>query len=521
MGLSTSLQQIATALLIAKRLKAEDPSLKVIIGGAIFIRDNAHQILREFHQVDYICCGEGEHTLRDLLSLNSFDLEKIKSIPNLVFRGAEGEILEGERKEMVNLSKLPLPDFSDYFSHSLRSRVLPFYPKITCETSRGCFYDKCHFCNLNAQWISRYRAKSDESVHQELQEQIKRYKTTRILFVDTNVSNRGALFKKLASDDIDYHIWAEVSGHLKLPTFINMRHAGVCDIQIGIESFSPHLLASFEKGVSVMRNMELLKWCSEYDMKVFYNLLINYPTETEEDERETTKISRFARYYQPPHLSSFMLTIDSPLEKALRASGNADKLKSKIPPFLSEMIPVGQRAALAPLLAPFVGVVPASNKVSWAELRKLKESWEEIYSRNQGQPGLVIRKGVEFYVLTDRTRLTDQYIILEGERALVYLACMQESRTMAEIIKETNLHEMEIELAIIELEQQGVLFSSEGRFLALAIWEDRLKAPMTYHVAAKEKKAQSKVPSETIVSVGPLTTTVSAQDADLLRTSSS
>ena len=61
--------------------------------------------------------------------------------------------------------------------------------------------------------------------------------------------------------------------------------AGVRHIQPGIESLSDHVLALMKKGVTGLRNVQLLKWCKEYGIEVDWNILYGFPGETREDYR--------------------------------------------------------------------------------------------------------------------------------------------------------------------------------------------------------------------------------------------
>jgi hypothetical protein len=277
-----------------------------------------------------------------------------------------------------------------------------------------------------------------------------------------------------------YHGWAEVSGHLRRSTFIAMRKAGICDIQIGIESFSPHLLQSFEKGVTAMRNMEMLKWCAELEFNLFYNLLIHYPTETQGDADITLRAIRFARYFQPPSISMFMLTVDSPLERSLRdvdrERRGVGRVETSVPSLLRAVLPEDKIPVLGPLLSPFVGVPPAVERVDWGPVLRAIEAWKAVWERNHRRPALLVRAGPGFAVITDLSGDTARHHRLEGRDAAIYLACIGESRTAEQIAAETRVHPLEVELSLYELEQLGILFSSDGRHLALGVWEDRVAA---------------------------------------------
>lgn len=471
-GFTTSLQQIATSLLVAKKLKERDCNYRIVFGGAILQERNARDVLSAFSEIDYIIYGEGEEALVQLCrQVAAPESKSLEAIPNLVYR-MEGRIVANRHAEMASLAKLPVPDYSDYFDFRLNEDALDLYPKIAVETSRGCFYDKCTFCNLNAQWIARYRAKSDEQVHAELISQVRRCQTTRILFVDTNISNRKSLFDRMQRDSIQYHAWGEVSGHLTRSAFSSMRAAGVQEIQIGIESFSPALLKNFKKGVTAMRNMELLKWCSEMDFNLFYNLMVNYPGETQTDADITLKAIEYARYYQPPAISDFMMTIDSPLERALRESGRLDLIPQGYDETLMSMVPPDKHGILIPLMSTFVGSGIQKSGVDWSGVFTAVRQWQTAYG-NTRKPSLTMRKGDGFLVITDSYGGELGFHKLLGLEAEVYLACMVEARSVSQIAKTIGYDETVVELELMRLHQLGLLYYSDSLYLALAVWEDR------------------------------------------------
>lgn len=189
------------------------------------------------------------------------------------------------------------------------------YLKIAVETSRGCFYGDCDYCNLNQQWGPKYRGKQGVSAYEEIRTLVSKYNTTRLLFVDTNITNRRDLLEQMAADDIDYECWAEVSAHTNRnrETLELMSDVGVRNIQIGIEAFSQRLLNVFEKGVNVMQNVESLKFCLQFNISLSYNLMIGHPEETPEDIQETLDLIDYVRYFEPPNLAMFTLAIDSPM----------------------------------------------------------------------------------------------------------------------------------------------------------------------------------------------------------------
>ena len=91
------------------------------------------------------------------------------------------------------------------------------------------------------------------------------------------------MLPRLAAAKLDVEFFWEVKANLTHEQVHLLRNAGVKQVQPGIESFSDRVLKIMRKGVTAFRNVELLKWCKEYGVKPYWNLLYGFPGETVED----------------------------------------------------------------------------------------------------------------------------------------------------------------------------------------------------------------------------------------------
>jgi hypothetical protein len=71
-------------------------------------------------------------------------------------------------------------------------------------------------------------------------------------------------------------------------------------IQPGIESLSTHVLDLLRKGVRMLQNVALLKWCRELGIRVSWNLLYGVPGETLDDYQAQTDLMRKIPHLIPP-----------------------------------------------------------------------------------------------------------------------------------------------------------------------------------------------------------------------------
>ena len=71
------------------------------------------------------------------------------------------------------------------------------------------------------------------------------------------------------------------SGHISSGTSSpRCGSGGLVSVQPGIESFSTHVLKLMKKHSTGMRNLELMKWCTYYDINNLYNILVGFAGET-------------------------------------------------------------------------------------------------------------------------------------------------------------------------------------------------------------------------------------------------
>lgn len=466
---TTSLVQFIPSLIIANKIKEKYPEVKIVMGGASLVGDIACNMLETFTEVDFIIKGEGENTLDALLTQLECGQCDYYSIDGLVFRNLNGEIVNNtERSLMCDLNALPTPIFDEYFTESLNGDYYP--PIITVESSRGCFWGRCSFCNLNSQWENSYREKKPEKVAKEIQCQAKKYKILDFFFTDSNVSNKKRLFDMLQEDEIEYNLHAEVSGHLKYADFINMRQAGMRDIQIGIEAFSASLLRKYKKGVSVMRNIEMLKWCSELGISVFYNVITGFPTTTADEVYETLNNMRYAQYYQFPAITGYCLSYKSEVYNKYEDY----KIKDwKIPDDVTKLYDERFLGMTAPLLSAIVGyeiIQDNADVADWSAVVEFSDGWKKTFEKNRGGCGLKYYDGGDFIVIKKSLYDREEQFTLEGIAKKMYLFCIDESKTRGEIYKcfpeelESDLDDM-----IADLEELELMFCEDNKCLSLAI----------------------------------------------------
>lgn len=260
-----------------KELKKRLPNIKIIVGGS-----NTHNQVgrmydfskKENNLYDYICNGEGEMIVLDILD----EIENGKTYD-------ETQIRKQPEEQRINISNLPLPDYSDFEFNEYR------FPNGVCsELSRGCTA-KCTFCEETHFW--RYRQRQATDAVSEVENLYYNYGTDVFWFIDSlvngNVNELRAFCKGVIAKDLKIHWtgYARCDGRMDLDYFKDLAASGCMMLNYGIESGSQKVLDDMSKGVTIKEMEENLRDGATTGVGAFTNWLIGFPTEDHQDFADT------------------------------------------------------------------------------------------------------------------------------------------------------------------------------------------------------------------------------------------
>lgn len=308
-GFTSTFEQNIASLALAKRLKAAQPGVTIVFGGANWEGEMGLELHRQFPFVDYVCSGESEESfpalVQRLLAGESMD-GSAAAVPGVVYRAADGaSVCTGPADLIRDMDGLPIPDFDDYFRGLEQSTLGTLVvPTILFETSRGCWWgakQHCTFCGLNGGTMA-FRSKTARRALAELTYLVDRWQSDNVEAVDNILDMKyfNDLLPALAQAGRSLQIFYEVKANLTRKQLELLRAAGVHRIQPGIESMNDHVLKLMRKGTTALKNIQLLKWGQEYGLVIEWNLLYGFPGETREDYRATLELLRAIRFLRPP-----------------------------------------------------------------------------------------------------------------------------------------------------------------------------------------------------------------------------
>lgn len=291
-GCTSTFEQHTPSLALLRKLKTDAPGIVTMMGGANCESEMGVATHRNFPWVDYVVSGEADGIIADLCKniLGTNNDVPLSLLPNGVFAPVHrktGIKPVAERIKFNNLDQLPAPDYDDYFISLKESPIGKFIrAALPLETSRGCWWGALHhctFCGLNGNGMG-FRSKSPEKVLQEIETLEAKYNISSFEVVDNilDMSYFNTLLPVLAEAPKRRNLFYEVKANLSREKILLLKQAGINWIQPGIESLHSNVLDLMDKGVKGWQNIQLLKWCREYGIRVSWSILFNFPGEEDE-----------------------------------------------------------------------------------------------------------------------------------------------------------------------------------------------------------------------------------------------
>ena len=474
-GFSLNYSQFLPSLAVAKKIKEVYPNKKIVLGGSRTVGKIGENVLKAFSYIDYIVSGDGEEALFQL-SIN----EDVEKIPNLIYR-KDKEIICNNQISNLDLNKLPIIDFNSFYEQlqntsSEIKQHYHVYNRMPIEISRGCFWNKCTFCNLNVQY-KNYREKTIEKIIQELNFLSDTYKILKFQIIGNTLplNNYRELLREIIKIDKDFSFIAENrGGRLKKEDYKLLKKAGFTTIQTGIESFSANYLKKMKKGVKVIDNIASLKFCKENGIINKYNIIYGYPNEEKIDFEESKKnISLIMHYIDPPDLAKLVVgfgssIFENPSEYNIK---NLDYLDSDKLMFPFDI--------LDKKISFFYSFDKKQDDIDnrWVSLidfwrdERIKRAAEEIKNKN------LIDKYIFYFVdgrdilkVYDKRDIKNVKVyMLDNIERRIFLSCIDVISYEELEGKFPNLKKEKLENILTVFEKTGLIFKEKNRFLALPL----------------------------------------------------
>ena len=311
-GLSVMTFQRATALKIARLVRALRPTIRVVVGG--YDPSLALDAYESCPDVEFIVRGEGEQTLSDLLRTIEAGAG-FHRVAGLSFRTSDGFAHNPDRTVLrlaSNPLKLPRRDARVLRGYTLMGRAID-----VIETSRGCTFD-CSFCSIIEMRGRNFHPFPIERVLADIAD-ARKHGARSLFLVDDNITLDVARFAALCEaiiaagfNDLDFFVQAMTApiaqhGRTLAPL---MRRAGFRYVFLGIENILDDDLrflrakaknAKREHGRTVGNaSVEAVEHLHRNGMFVIGGLIVGNPDDTRTSIETNLEFAR--RYIDWPYI---------------------------------------------------------------------------------------------------------------------------------------------------------------------------------------------------------------------------
>jgi magnesium-protoporphyrin IX monomethyl ester (oxidative) cyclase len=469
-GFTTSLDQLVPSLALARLLKDQDPSVRIVLGGTECRAELGVALHRAFPFVDAIVRGDGEALtpplVRDLLAGRD-----PAPRPGLCVHAGGRPVATATADGQVPMAEVPAPDYDEYFARLGTSAVAgDVTPVLLYQASRGCWWGEhtqCLFCARDPS-ARPFRVQTAARMAADLRALAARHGLTRLEIVDDNLDPdtvAGAL-GTLAAEGLELQVgWCQSHPTLSRDEIARLRAAGVTAMFVGVESLSTNVLAAVHKGTTALSSVRFLRWCAEVGLSVRWNLLYGFPGEAPADYERMAQHMRSLTHLAPPYrpvradLRRFSPHFEAPARFGIEILGPAARHR---------WFAACTDAPAADLALSFDYRIagqgdPAAHAASCVAAY---QTW--LQARARGSRLTWERCGPAVRIVDRRVNLPGGDHLLEGLAAEVYLAC-QDGAAAADLQRGAGARAAAVAGILDDLVARRVVLEDHGKYLTLAL----------------------------------------------------
>ncbi len=281
------------AKILARQIRAKNSRMKIAFGG-VFATLNAKRVKGECTEVDFVCRGDGEDLILDLLD----HLDDPGAVAGVTWTDGTGEVRTNlDRPMEKDLDKWPFPDREGLAIDYIESMpldvpaVLTMDRYTTMQTSRGCPWP-CVFCDIPTFSEGKWRARSAAHVVEELK-QLDRAGYRSVFFVDDHFLLRPQRIQEMCNGIVENKLkikWG-CEGRVDskcMDLFPAMAKANIRTLMFGIESGSQKILDRLKKEQTLEQIETAVSAAKKAKIEIVHGFfLLGNPDETPDDIKKT------------------------------------------------------------------------------------------------------------------------------------------------------------------------------------------------------------------------------------------
>lgn len=296
---------------LAALAKIKFPAVPIVVGGP-YATTEPEAVVNDSN-IDYAVVGEGELTFKELVEA-ILGGNKHPSITGTVIKQAGEVIFFPNRAYISDINSLPLPawdliNLSEYFGKTNFNRIYAHKANMTIMTSRGCPF-KCAYCH-NV-FGSRFRARSPESVLEEMKILYNQYGIREYLIIDDTFNLNRVRAKKICDMLLEENLNIKISFPNGLKADVmdkeligKLKACGTYRICYGVESASERILKLITRQMNIEKTKAIIEETARASILTHGFFMLGFPTETEKEMMTTINFALNSRL----HTASFFVVV--------------------------------------------------------------------------------------------------------------------------------------------------------------------------------------------------------------------
>lgn len=485
-GFTSMFSQHVACLAMARLIKARNPGVVVLLGGANCESVMGRELIEHAPMVDFVFSGPSLRSFPELVRcLIDGDRAGCHRIDGVFTRQNEvqgsgcggGGVAPldgraavrafGQENDVNELVDFDYEPFLSLYEANFPDRVRPV---LLFETSRGCWWGErahCTFCGLNGSTIN-YRSMRSENAFTLFNGLFQHAARVSELQSVDNILPKSYLTDVLPYLDTPegMAMFYEVKADLSEDDFRVLKKSRVLRVQPGIEAMNTSTLKLMRKGISVFQNVQFLVNSVRYGIEPAWNLLIGFPgEEIEVYEKYLTELHLLTHF--PPPQGVFPIRFDRFSPYYEEAADYGLELQPLDWYALTYPWPKEALANLAYYFADQNYAAPyamnAAKMVS--KLRDKVERWKSLWKGSRHPELRVTERGGQAYVFDSRAGVPVEYpLTASAHRVLEALASARKPSNLAK-----ELEGVDVDAEIAALVQRGLLFHENERYISLIV----------------------------------------------------
>lgn len=280
--------QLIPGLTLSNLIKKARPDIHINIGGSVFTRlineiSNNKELFSVF---DSVIVHEGETALLNLIRYLNNEID-IEDVQNLIHIKDSSIIVNRLNSLGEDINSLPAPCFDGFPMEKYLSpeRIIPIL------SSRGCYWNRCTFCDHGFGYSGKYRPRDIKLLINDIKTLKEKYKSRYFTFQDEGLSTKitGELSDRLIKEKIDI-VWLADSRFE--PSFSpdlgkKLSLSGCKMLYFGLESANDRILKCMDKGIKKDNVVKICKYCRDAGIWSHLFLIFGFPSENIKEARET------------------------------------------------------------------------------------------------------------------------------------------------------------------------------------------------------------------------------------------